>query len=579
MNEHDLIQSVRSKVDIVDVISSYIPLVQKGKNYFGVCPFHDDTNPSMSVSRSLQIYKCFSCGASGNVFNFVMDYEHITFKEALELLAKKAGVEVKGLKLKKENTQNEPYYKMYELALKFYQNNLNTSFGHDAKEYLKKRKIDDDVIKEFDIGLSLTSMDSLVKLLTDKGYSLDTLDKLGLVSNEHDTYINRIMFPLWDLNGRVVGFSGRIYDNSKLNKYLNTKETPIFKKGELLYHYHIAREEVRTKKYVIVMEGFMDVIRASTIGYRNVVALMGTAMTKEQANLIKRLSNDVILCFDGDDAGRHATLVNGEELIQLGLNPKVIALENDYDPDTYIIDQGKERFDALVENAIYYSDFKIQSLKKDVNMNSDIDKANYINQVIYEAAKISDEIRVEIILKNLAKEFDISYNTLEKRLQDVKEKAEIKPDKKEVETLPPKEKPRRSKYDLAAMAIIYYMLKSDKAIRLYRREELYFPTADERHLGSEIDYYRDTYGSLEVADLFTYFQDKKNLSSLLTEVLSLNLKEEISDEELEEYADVIRSYRLNEEVKRLQKMIKEEVDPLQKAVLAERIRKLKMGVE
>ena len=160
MNEHDLIQSVRSKVDIVDVISSYIPLVQKGKNYFGVCPFHDDTNPSMSVSRSLQIYKCFSCGASGNVFNFVMDYEHITFKEALELLAKKAGIEVKGLKLKKENTQNEPYYKMYELALKFYQNNLNTSFGHDAKEYLKKRKIDDDVIKEFDIGLSLTSMDS-----------------------------------------------------------------------------------------------------------------------------------------------------------------------------------------------------------------------------------------------------------------------------------------------------------------------------------------------------------------------------------------------------------------------------------
>ena len=456
---------------------------------------------------------------------------------------------------------------------------MNTSFGHDAKEYLKKRKIDDDVIKEFDIGLSLTSMDSLVKLLTDKGYSLDTLDKLGLASNEHDTYINRIMFPLWDLNGRVVGFSGRIYDNSKLNKYLNTKETPIFKKGELLYHYHIAREEVRTKKYVIVMEGFMDVIRASTIGYRNVVALMGTAMTKEQANLIKRLSNDVILCFDGDDAGRHATLVNGEELIQLGLNPKVIALENDYDPDTYIIDQGKERFDALVENAIYYSDFKIQNLKKDVNMNSDIDKANYINQVISEAAKISDEIRVEIILKNLAKEFDISYNTLEKRLQDVKEQAEIKPDKKEVETLPPKEKQRRSKYDLAAMAIIYYMLKSDKAIRLYRREELYFPTADERHLGSEIDYYRDTYGSLEVADLFTYFQDKKNLSSLLTEVLSLNLKEEISDEELEEYADVIRSYRLNEEVKRLQKMIKEEVDPLQKAVLAERIRKLKMGVE
>lgn len=579
MNEHDLIQSVRSKVDIVDVISSYLPLVQKGKNYFGVCPFHDDTNPSMSVSRSLQIYKCFSCGASGNVFNFVMDYEHISFKEALELLAKKAGIEIKGLKLKKENNQNDPYYKIYELALKFYQNNLNTTLGHDAKEYLKTRQINEDIIKEYDIGLSLANMDSLVKLMTNKGYSLEVLNKLGLASDNHDTYINRIMFPLWDLNGRVVGFSGRIYDHSKLNKYLNTKETPIFKKGELLYHYHVAREEVRIKKYVIVMEGFMDVIRASTIGYRNVVALMGTAMTKEQANLIKRLSNEVILCFDGDEAGHHATLVNGAELSKLGLNPKVIALDNDYDPDTYIIEQGKERFDALVENAIYYSDFKIQSLKKDVNMNSDIDKANYVNQVISEASQINDEIRVEIILKKLAKEFDLSYNTLEKRLQNVKEQKEVKQEQKEVEILPTKEKNRPSKYDLAAMAIIYYMLKSDKAIRLYRREELYFPTADERHLGSEIDYYYSRYGAIEVADLFTYFQDKKNLSNLLTEILSLNLKEEISEEELEEYASVIRTYRLNEEIKRLQKMIEEEVDPLQKAVLAERIRKLKMGVE
>ncbi len=425
MDNHSLIDEIRLHSDIVDVISSYIPLTQKGKNYFGVCPFHDDQNPSMSVSKDLQIYKCFACGASGNVFNFVMDYEHVPFREALSILGNRAGIKVSG-NFDNKNTKNEPYYKVLELALKYYQNNINTVQGKHAKEYLKGRGISEDIIKEFGIGLSLKKNDSLTKLLEEKGYSLKVLNDLGLSSNTNDTYINRIMFPLHDLNGRCIGFSGRIYNNEDTNKYLNTKETPIFKKGELIYNYHIARDAARTKKYVIVMEGFMDVIRASTIGYKNVVALMGTAMTKEQANLIKRLSNDIILCFDGDDAGLHADLVNGEALTKMGLNPKVIVLSNNEDPDTYILKNGKESFDKLVKDAIPWSDYKINSLKKNVNMKSDLEVANYINNVIKEASIITDEIRKEIILKNLAKEFDLEYNTLEKRLSDYKSKEEVK---------------------------------------------------------------------------------------------------------------------------------------------------------
>lgn len=575
MDNQNVIDEVRLHSDIVDVISSYIPLTQKGKNYFGVCPFHDDQNPSMSVSKDLQIYKCFACGASGNVFNFVMDYEHVTFREALNILGERAGIKVSGNFDKGNNSKNEPYYKVLDLALKFYQNNINTTYGKKAKEYLYGRGITEEIIKEFGIGLSLKKNDTLTKLLEEKGYSIKVLNDLGLSSNTNDTYINRIMFPLHDLNGRCIGFSGRIYNNEDTNKYLNTKETPIFKKGELIYNYHIARDAARTKKYVIVMEGFMDVIRASTIGYKNVVALMGTAMTKEQANLIKRLSNDIILCFDGDDAGLHADLVNGEALTKLGLNPKVIVLSDNEDPDTYILKNGKSAFDRLVKNAIPWSDYKIDSLKKNVNMKSDLEVANYINNVIKEASIITDEIRKEIILKNLAKEFDLEYNTLEKRLSEYKNKEEVKETKPVIQ----KETKKVTKYNKASMAIIYYMLKDANVIDLYEEEELILPTEEERLLANEISYYYEQNENLNVADIITYLGDKKDLIDLLTDILSMDYKDNLTEEELMEYVSVIKEYGLEKEIERLKKLQKEEPNAAKQAQIGERIRKLKMGVE
>ena len=362
MNNQNIINEIRSKIDIVDLISEYVPLSQKGKNYFGVCPFHNDTNPSMSVSREKQIYKCFSCGASGNIFTFVSEYENITFKEALSLLANKIGYKIDTGKSYAKPNLYQKYYDMYDLATKFYQNNINTHEGKNAKEYLKNRQINEDIIKRFQVGFSLDKKNSLIELLIKKGYTVKELVQYGLAVEDHDVYINRIMFPLYDTSGRVVAFSGRIYGDSKLNKYVNTKETPIFKKGQCLYNYHIAKEASRKKGFVIIMEGFMDVIRASTVGYDNVVALMGTALTSEQLGLIKRLSLNIILCFDGDRAGEHATMSAGEQLEKIGINPKVIALTGGDDPDTFIIKNGKERFDSLVESAINFSDYKIKNL-------------------------------------------------------------------------------------------------------------------------------------------------------------------------------------------------------------------------
>lgn len=576
MDNSQVINEIRSKVDIVDVISEYIPLIQKGRNYFGICPFHDDNHPSMSVSREKQIYKCFSCGASGNVFNFLMDYEHITFQEALIKMSEKTGVKLGNIKIKKENTKYDEMYKVYDIANKYFQNNLKTKYGHLALEYLKNRNIDQDIIKEFEIGLSLDYKDDLVKLLLNKNINIELMNKIGLASGDHDTYIKRIIFPLYDLNGRVVAFSGRIYEKSNINKYLNTKETPIFKKGNLLYNYHRAKEYVRTSKSVIIMEGFMDVIRAYTIGVKNVVALMGTALTHEQAELIKRLSPTVILCFDGDDAGRHATLSVGEELLKLGVNDiKVIELKNNDDPDTFILKNGKEKFESLIENALNFSDYKINNLKRGVNFNSLEEKAEYINKVIIEISKEKDDIKREIILKNLEKEYEISYNTLEKRLLQLLD--EMKVEEKKPLIIKQHDEKKYNKYQKAMYTFIYYMLVSDEAINIYDSSNVVFPEKTLRILATEISYYYEKYGNITIADFFTYLQEKKELLDTLNIILSFDYTDDIRKEDIMALVKVIREYNIAQEIKRLKGLMKEENDPLEKAKIADQVRKLKVG--
>ena len=252
------IKEIRNSVDIVDVISEYIPLTAKGKNFFGVCPFHADHSPSMSVSREKQIYTCFSCGASGNVITFLMNYENISFVEALKKLADKAGINISIGNKKQKINKNKELYDIYEMSQKIYQNNLNSEAGIKAKEYLKNRDITNEIIKEFGIGLSIKDSKLITNMLLKKGFKDKELINSGLVGNNekglHDIYYNRIMFPLYDLSGNIVGYSGRIYDSIDTAKYVNTKETAIFKKGELLYNYHRAKEESRKTVKIIVME-------------------------------------------------------------------------------------------------------------------------------------------------------------------------------------------------------------------------------------------------------------------------------------------------------------------------------------
>ena len=576
--DNTLTNQIRNRVDIVDIVGERIPLVAKGKNFFGVCPFHDDSNPSMCVSREKQIYTCFSCHATGNVFTFLMNYEHMDFKETLKYLGNRVGIDTGSIHIAKKSTKYDKYYDAYKLSLKYYQNNLNSSVGKEAKDYLQKRKIDEKIIKEYEIGLSLDKRDDLTTLLQSKDNDLVTLNRIGLSTDKYDIYSERIMFPLYDTNGRVVAFSGRIYKEKDLkdktkNKYLNTKETDIFKKGQLLYHYHIAKEECRKAHSVIVMEGFMDVIRASTIGINNTVALMGTALTKEQIALLRRLSNNIILCLDGDDPGQKAMLSIGEHLLEQGIEVKIIKLPNPDDPDTYILKNGKDRFVGLVESAINFSDFKFQRLRENVDFRSDEEKANYINEVLKETAKLDDPIRREVVLKRLAKEFDIGYNTLEMRINSFKEE---KPKKEEV-IIPKKEQKKKNKYTKAYEQIIYFMLNNDWVITQVEKERIIFPTEEMRELCSEITYYYKKYGNINIADFYTYIQDKSNILILINDILGDSYNEKTTKDELFLYFKVTKEYCEKQEIKRLTNLMKKEVDPIEQAKIVEKIRKLRLG--
>ena len=563
---------IRNSNDIVEVISEYLPLTKRGKNYFGVCPFHDDTNPSMSVSSDKQIYKCFSCGASGNVFNFVMDYEKVDFKEAVSILAKRAGISLGSSALFKRSNKFDRYYEMYEVALKLYQNNINSAFGEAAINYLNERGISKELIKEFKIGLSLNK-DSLSMVLVNKGYTNVEIERFGLGSGVHDLYINRIMFPLFDTSNRPVGFSGRIYNNSNNSKYINTKETPIFIKGDLLYNYYNCKEYVRHEKKLIIVEGFMDVIRLYSIGIRNVVALMGTSLTKNQIALIKRVTSNVYLCLDGDSAGRSAMNSIGEVLTSSGFSVSVINLDGGYDPDEFVLKYGENRFKSLYENAISFSEYKIIYMKEGIDLNDLDQKTNYINEVLKEVKSEDDLIKQEFMLKRIALEFDIDINILKNNLKNIQKCSKIKALSKS-----PVKVVKINKYDKATYNIIYTMMCNYEACKYFEKRLNFLPRREERYLSNEIIHAYKVDGKLVLADFITKLSDKPELFGVLQTVLS-NVYEESSFEAFKDYITVIRDYNKDQSIKRLKSLMSEESDPVKQAEYLEKIRLVKMESE
>lgn len=571
----ETINNIVRQNDIVDVISEYISLTPKGKNYFGICPFHDDHSPSMSVSKERQVYTCFVCKAHGNVITFIMNYLSVPYLEAIKILADRVGISVDiTSSIKKEDKYTEEY-NIYDTALKYYKNNLNTKYGEKAKEYLIKRGLSIDTINTFDLGVSFDTKDGLTKILQKK-YSLEKIVKSGLVSTYqdqiYDIYKDRIMFPIKDSEGRNVAFSGRIYFTKNDSKYINSKESNIFKKSNILYNYHNAKEEIRKKKEIIICEGFMDVIRLSTIGIKNAVALMGTSFTNEHLELIKNMHVSVTLSLDNDEAGVNATLSIGETLTSNEIPCNVIIFDKYKDVDEYILNNSAESFIKCLNNKISFIDFKLEKLKRSKNLNNSEEFASFINASIDAINKIDDEILKEIKIKELSKTYDIDESIIRSKITNTKINKVIKnkPLKKEII--------RYNKYQISEFRIIYLMLNHDEVIRIYENRLGHLINDNMKRLANEIVYYKDKNNGFNLSLFMNYLMDKEELNNALNEVLNYNNEENYSEEEIEDYISTIEEGTYKKEVEKLKQKMKETLDINEKTKIAKKIESMKKEV-
>ena len=571
------INEIRSRANIVDIISGYLQVSSKGKNYVALCPFHNDHSPSLIISPEKQIFNCFTCRTGGNVFSFVMKYENVSFAEAVSIVAKKVGFNLKNDVFVKSENKYSKDYEIYEYAMKYYLNNINTTDGSKAREYLLKRGINETIIKEFKLGYSGSSKDTFYKLATNKGWDIETLNKLGLIDkvneNVYDTFINRVVIPIENLKGEVVGFTGRIFNGEdNTAKYLNTKETEIFKKSSLLFNYHNAKNYIRDRKSVIVVEGNMDAIKMSAKGFKNVVALMGVALSKEQIDILKRLKVPVILMLDNDNAGEEATIKNGESLINSGVDTKVIRLSGAKDPDEYLEKFGIDAMQNNIDKAIKYIDFKIECLKKDKDLSNMEDLITYVKEVI-NSINGEDDLTKEIILSKISKDYAIDIDILKSNL-----KTEVKKDVKKEEVVEVRDK-KITKYQKASHKVLYYMLMDSKYINLYKNTLGYFKERIERVLASEIVYYESNNGNIDVADFTTTIMGSEDEYEFLQIILSENGNTSVSDEEFNSCVKAILDIYKKDEIIKVKGLIASELDQTKKEELVKKLIDLKRKCE
>ena len=416
----ELIEEIRTRNDIVDVISGYVRLQKKGSSYFGLCPFHNEKSPSFSVSRQKQMYYCFGCGAGGNVYTFLMEYENFSFVEAVKYLADRAGIELPEAEYSKEAKEKADLkasiLELNKLAAKYYYVQLKSERGKGAYTYLKDRKLSDETITAFGLGYSNKFSDDLYKYLRKKGYSEELIRQAGLINTDerqgvYDKFWNRVMFPIMDVNSRVIGFGGRVMGDAK-PKYLNSPETAVFDKSRNLYGLNRARTS--RKPYFLLCEGYMDVIALHQAGFTNAVASLGTALTPGHASLIKRYVREVYLTYDSDDAGTRAALRAVPILREAGITAKVIRMDPYKDPDEFIKNLGAEEYQRRIDEARNGFLFSIDMLSRDYDMRSPEGKTAFFRETARRLMEFEDELERNNYIDAVAAEYGVRKESLEK---------------------------------------------------------------------------------------------------------------------------------------------------------------------
>lgn len=415
---NELKEEIRSANDIVEVISQYVVLKRSGRNYFGLCPFHNEKSPSFSVSPDRQYFHCFGCHKGGDVFTFISEIEKVSFKESVEILAERARIQLPTIENEGFNAKQYLKDRMFKINLEaalFYHERLYKSLAKIAQDYVKQRKMDNATLKAFKIGYS-GEYNELYKMLKVKGFKDEEILATGLVNKNDrgefiDRFRKRLMFPIMTVNGKVVAFGGRRLDNNeKMAKYINSNENLIYSKKKHLFALNIAKQT--NEKKLILVEGYMDAISLHQRGIHNVVASLGTALTEEQGRLLARYGEQIILSYDSDGAGQEAILRALEILNKLGCDARVIQMEGAKDPDEYIIKYGSGRFNLLVDNAISLVEFKIKMLKNKYNLENATDKVKFLKEITKILAKVENKIEREIYVEKVAEQYQISKEAI-----------------------------------------------------------------------------------------------------------------------------------------------------------------------
>jgi len=418
-----LIDQIRQSSNIVKVISEYLPLKKTGSNFKALCPFHQEKTPSFIVSPQKEIFHCFGCGEGGNVFNFLMKHEKISFIEAVERLAGRAGISLPEDKVSQDEAsrisqERKSLFEINHHATDFFHKCLkSSSSAQKAREYLKKRGLEEKIINKFELGYAPGSGKGLLEAAVNRGYSRALLEKAGLITfsekkNDYcDLFFDRIIFPIYDVQSRIIGFGGRVL-GERLPKYLNSPETTVFNKGKTLYALNLAKESIQKKNQVIVLEGYTDVLTCHQFGVENSVATLGTALTSDHVSIISRYAEEVVIVYDADTAGVKATLRGLDLLIGSGLRVRVVALPQGSDPDDFLRTQGVEKFQKEISQSLSLIDYRIKLVSQTTDLNSSEGKVALVEEVLPTIARIKNLIEQKEEIKKISKLISVDEETL-----------------------------------------------------------------------------------------------------------------------------------------------------------------------
>ncbi|MFZ4451997.1 DNA primase [Salibacterium aidingense] len=576
----ETISEIQQSLDIVDIVSEHIQLKKQGKHYLGLCPFHGEKTPSFSVSPEKQLYHCFGCGVGGNAITFVMEMENLVFVDAVKKLADKTGISVPDVGYSNAEHETVSVHQekkeAHELAAKFYHHVLmNTEQGKQSYDYLLERGFTPEVMERFQLGCSPDQPDVLKGLLEKRGYDLEEMETCGLLLRQEsnwelrDRFRHRIMFPIRELQGHTVGFGGRSLGEAE-PKYLNSPDSPIFHKNELLYGFDIARPDIRRQNTAVLFEGYADVIAANTAGVKNGVASLGTSLTERQAQIIRRNTERIIICYDGDNAGQGAAQKSGEILEQQGLLVEVAVLPARMDPDDYIQTYGSERFrKEVIESAVPFMSFKIQALKKDKNLQDEGDRLRYIEEVLKEITHLSKAVERDFYLRQLAEEFSLSLDALKQEQYRIyKENVRNGAGKNNREYRFSGRQKRWNVEDYSKERLLPAFHNAERYLLAHMMRDSQASLEVQERLGGNFNI--ENHIAL-AAHLYAYYADGKpadpgtfinhlhdpDLIKEASDIAMLDITEHMSENELVDYIDKIKNYPKWVEIEQIKQKMKE----------------------